>query len=447
MKPTKPQGGRAGIAVVRLAAAAAILLFGPLTPLFGDSPRRQKPETFRLGAGEDVLYQKDSSSAMTVVELFIAGGKSAVPAGKDGLAYLVTRLTLEIPDFSAAQDVMAQATRMSVSVLEDCSVVSLECLSENLEDTLRVGSGIIQAPLFSGLRIDNVKKGMSLYAKADEDDAVATGHDAAMAAFFGRQGYGGADYGTEASLKAIDKKDVASFYGRLFTRNGVFFSVCSNLDKETVRPLLEKYFTRFPAAPAAQLTPTPSSLPGVREVRLEKDTKQSYVAMAFLFPPAAPADYARGYLVEVLLGVGPGSRLWNLRAAERLAYNVGARTTWTRGHGVLEAYLETENPKKDKAVTALEAVLKSLYEGGVTEDELSMTKSLARAQLLRSSEAKKFRARNVGFWRVLGLAFDDLDGVFARLDAVTVEEINAFIRELLDPAKSVLVIVGGKDGR
>lgn len=61
MKPTKPQGGRAGIAVVRLAAAAAILLFGPLTPLFGDSPRRQKPETFRLGAGEDVLYQKDSS--------------------------------------------------------------------------------------------------------------------------------------------------------------------------------------------------------------------------------------------------------------------------------------------------------------------------------------------------------------------------------------------------
>jgi zinc protease len=447
MKPTVLRGRRAGIAAVCLAAAAAVLLFGPAAPILGDSPRREKPETFRLAVGGEVLYQKDPSSSMTVVELFIRGGKSAVPAGKGGLAYLATRLTLEVPDFSVAQDIMAQATRMRLLVLEDCSVISLECLSENLEDALRVGSGIIQDPLFSGLRIDSVKRVMSLYAKADEDDAVATGHDTAMAAFFGRQGYGGPDYGTEASLKAIDKKDITSFYARLFTRDGVFLSVCSNLDKEKVRPLLEKYFAKFPSAPAPGLSPTPSSLPEGRQFVLAKGTKQTYVARAFLLPPATPADYAKGCLLEVLLGAGPGSRLWDLRVAERLAYNVSARTTWTKGNGVCEAYLETENPKKDKAVIALEAVLRSLHDGGVTEDELRMTKTLARAQLLRSSEAKKFRAQIVGFWRVLGLAFDDLDGAFARLDAVTVDEMNAFIREFLDPAKSILIIVGGKDGR
>ncbi len=384
---------------------------------------------------------------MTVVELFVPGGKGAVPAGKDGLAYLATRLTLEIPDFTVAQDIMAQATRIRVSVLEDCSVISLECLSENLEDALRVGSEIIQNPLFSGLRIDNVKRVMSLYAKGDEDDAVAMGHDAAMAAFFRSQGYGGPTYGTETSLKAIDKKDVTSFYVRLFTRAGVFFSVCSNLDREKVRPLLEKYFSKFPAAPAAGLSPTASSLPEGREIVLEKGTKQSYVARAFLLPPATPADYAKGYLLEVLLGVGPGSRLWDLRAAERLAYNVGARSTWTKGSGVIEAYLETENLKKDKAVAALETILMSLREKGVSEDEMRMTKTLARAQLLRSSEAKKFRAQMLGFWRVLGLTFDDLDGICARFDAVTAAEMNAFIREFLDPAKSILVIVGGKTGR
>ena len=447
MKPGAHLETRMGLATAGVAVVLAFLFFWPRAYLFANSMRNEKPEVFRLAAGEDVLYQKDVASSMTIVELFVPGGKSAVPTGKDGLAYLVTRLTLEIPDFTVAQDIMAQATRMRVSVLEDCSVISLECLSENVEDALRVGSEIIQDPLFSGLRIDSVKRVMSLYAKADEDDAVATGHDAAMAAFFRGQGYGGATYGTEPSLKAIDKKDVTSFYGRLFSRDGVFFSVCSNLDKEKIRPLLEKYFSKFPAVPAATLSPAASSLPDGREILLEKGTKQSYVARAFLLPPATPANYAKGELLEVLLGVGPGSRLWDLRSAERLAYNVGARSTWTRGSGVFEAYLETENPKKDKAVTALEAILKLLHERGVTEDELRMTKTLARFQLLRSSEAKKFRAQMLGFWRVLGLGFDDLDGVFSCLDAVTVDEMNTFVGEFLDPAKSILVVVGGKTSR
>jgi predicted Zn-dependent peptidase len=447
MKPMVFRESRAGIEAGTLPVALTVFFFMSWVSLFSSVPWPPKPERTRLATGETVLYQKDPSSSMTVVELFVPGGKSAVPAGKDGLAYLVTRLALEIPDFTVAQDIMAQATRMRVSVLEDCSVISLECLSENLEDALRVGSEIIQAPLLSGLRIDNIKRVMALYAKSDEDDAVASGHAAAMNAFFGGLGYGGATYGTDASLKAIDKKDVTSFYGRLFTRNGVLFSVCSNLEKEKVRPLLEKYFAKFPAGPAESLSPTPSSLPDGREIRLDKGTKQTYVARAFLLPPATPADYARGYLLEVLLGVGPGSRLWDLRAEERLAYNVSARSTWTKGRGVFEAYLETENAKKDKAVAALEIVLGTLHEKGVSEDELRMTKNLARAQLLRSSEAKKSRAQMLGLWRILGLGFEDLDGVLARLDAVTADEMNSFIREFLDPKKSILVVVGGKNGR
>jgi zinc protease len=439
-------GREAFVAGTCLAILAVALLASPATEPAA-TPWKEKSEKFRLATGQDCLYQKDKASSMTVIQLFVPGGRSAVPAGKDGLAYLATRITLEIPDFAVAQDIMAQATRMRLKVLEDCSVISLECLSENLEDALRVASEIIQNPLISGLRIDNIKEVMTLYGKADEDDAVETGHASALSAFFQGRGYGSSNYGTEASRKAIDKKDITAFYSGFFTRSGVFFSVCSDLEWEIVRPLLEKYFMKFRAIQAQSPSPTPASLPDVREIVIEKDTKQTYIARAFLLPPATAADFAKGYLLEVLLGLGPGSRLWELRATERLAYNVGARSTWTKGSGVLEAYLETENAKKDKAVPALEAVLKTLHERGVSEDELRMTKTLARAQLLRTSEAKKFRAQMLGFWQVLGLDFGDLGGVFARLDAVTVDEMNAFIGEFLDPAKSILVVVGGKNDR
>jgi predicted Zn-dependent peptidase len=392
----------------------------------------------------DCLYQKDSASSVTVVELFVPGGKGAVPESKDGLAFLTARLTLEIPDSSTAQDIMAQATRMSVTVIEDCSLISIECLSENLDQALRVAAEIIQDPLFSGVRIDNVKKLMSIYGKAEEDDAGEAGHHAAMGAFFGGRSYGSAVYGTAASLKSIGKKDITESYARFFTRSGVFFSVCSNLDKDRVRAPLEKYFVKFETARTEPISPSPPALPQDRTTTIERDTKQTYVARAYPLPPPTGGNWEKGYLLEVLLGRGPGSRLWGLRAQARLAYNVGARLTWMKAGGILEAYLETENSKKDQAVTALDEVLRILYEKGVTEEELSMTKSLARAELLRTNETKRPRAQTMGLFEVLGLGFGYLSTAFAGVDAITPAEMNDYIRGVLAPDKSLLVLVGGK---
>jgi len=432
--------------LMSLAALLSMFLAGP-AKVPAVPPEAGRPERIVLATGQECFYQKDTASSITVVEIFIPGGKNAVPPGKDGLAYLAARIALEIPDFTVAQDIMAQATRMRLAVLEDCTVLSVECLSDNLEAALRVASEIIQDPLVTGLRIDNIKRGMELYARAGEDDAGDAGHAAALGAFFRGQGYGSSTYGTEASRKAIEKRDVSAFFGRQFTRNGIFYSVCSDLERSRVQPLLERYFSKFPPGDAPSLPAATAVVPADRRVTLERDFKQAYVARAFLLPPASGPAYAKGCLLEVLLGVGPGSRLWGLRAAERLAYNVGARSTWARGNGLLEAYLETENAKRGQAVTALDAVLTSLHDKGVTDDELRLTKSLARGHLLRAFEAKKPKAQVLGHWRVLGLEFDGLPDALEGIEAVTAAELNAFIAEVLDPERSLLVVVGGRDGR
>ncbi len=435
-----------------LAACLAVLAVaagGPPGPTgaAGGSPWKEAPERFVLATGQVCLFQRDGVSPTTVVHLFVPAGKAAVPAGEDGLAYLATRLTLEIPDYSVAQDMMAQATRLRLSVFEDSSVVTLECLSENLEAGLRAAAAIVQDPLVTGPRIENAKKIMAIYAKAESDDAVEAGHAAALAAFFRARGYGGATFGTEASLKALGKKDIVSFYGLHFTRNAVFFAVSSDLGRDRVQPLLEKYFTKFPARAAGPAAAAAPALAEGHAVRLEKEAKQAFVGRAFLLPPPTASGFAKGYLLHVLLGIGPGSRLWALRADQRLAYNVGARLTWMKGCGLLEAYLETGTEKRDGAIAALDAALDGLHRTGIAADELAMTKSLARAHLLRSLEQKNPRALMMGQWEILGPGLEAFEGVFDGLDAVGLEELNAFIGDVLDPARSLLVVVGGGKGR
>jgi predicted Zn-dependent peptidase len=430
-----------------LLVVCAGLLMGAGTFGFQGGPWKERPEKFVLASGLPCIYQQDQASPTTVVGLFIAGGRSAVPDGLDGLAYLTTRLALEIPDEGKVQDLMAQATRLSLFCSEDGSVILIECLSDNLEQALGVASKIIQEPLITGLRVGREKDMMKLYGRADEDDSVTVGRAAVMKAFFSGKGYGSVVYGTENSLKAIDRKDALAFYRRFFTKKGLLFCVGTDLDRGPVRALLEKYFAGFPDGEDVRIPIVSPALPAVRDIALTRDSKQTYVGRACLLPaPDAPGQ-AKGYLLETLLGKGPGSRLWGLRMTEKLAYNVDAELIWTKSSGILVAYLESENSKSASAGAALDRTLADLQDKGITDEELRTAKTLAKARFLRSTEAKTPRLRTIGLFEVLGLGYEHLSGIFAALDAVTLEAMNAFIREALNSDRILGVTVGpARDG-
>jgi predicted Zn-dependent peptidase len=127
---------------------------------------------------------------------------------------------------------------------------------------------------------------------------------------------------------------------------------------------------------------------------------------------------------------------------ERLAYNVDSRLTWTRSAGVLEAFLESENAKSDRAAEALDRTLRALWEGGVGEAELEASKAMAKTEFLRSIEAKPERALRLGRFEVLGLGFERVLGLPEAIDAVTRESFNGYIKTVLAPDKALRVTVG-----
>jgi zinc protease len=407
-----------------------------------ETPWKERPEKFTLTTGLPCVYQKDQSSPTTVVGLFAPGGKSAVPPGLDGLAYLTTRLTLEIPDEALVQALMSQASRLSLLCSEDFSAVLIECLSENLEEALRVAGKIIQDPLITSLRIGRTKEMMKLYGRSEEDESTVAAHNAVMKAFFPGAGYGTAVYGTEESLRAIDRKDAVAFFRRFFTKKGLFFYVATDLDRGPVRALLEKYFAGFPDGDDVSIPFVSPALPAVRDIALTRDTKQTYVGRAYLLPAPDAPNQAKGYLLETLLGKGPGSRLWGLRMTEKLAYGVDAEVTWTKSSGILEAYLETENAKGFRASEALDRTLSDLCEKGVTEEELRTTKTMAKARLLRAAEAKASRLRTIGLYEVLGLGHGHLTGISEAIDEVTLVDMNTYVRAALSPERALNVTIG-----
>jgi predicted Zn-dependent peptidase len=405
-------------------------------------PWRNAPVKFDLSTGIPCIYQKDDASPTTVVGLFIPGGRSAVPAGLDGLAAMSTRLLLEIPDEGKVQDLMAQATRLSYICLEDCSVVLVECLTVNLEEALRVAAKIVGDPLITGIRISRAKDLMTANGKIEDDDAVTAARSAVFRSLFGGAGYGSALYGSEASLKTIDKKSILAFVRRFVAKPNVFFCVETDLDREPVRRLLETLFGVFPAGAAAGRSRQEPVLPADRDIMLIKDTKQTYVGRAYPLPRTGLSDMAMGLLLETVLGKGPGSRLWPLRVDRKLAYGVDADLTWMISAGVIIAHLETDRSKAPDAAAALDRALDELSGTGVTEEEMAATRTMARARFLRAVEEKAPRLRTIGLFEVLGVGPDAGAGFMGAIDAVTTDVFNAYIREALAPERALRVTVG-----
>lgn len=434
----------AGGRFLALALAAAALGSAPAPPqdrsaaVFGDPPRKVVLKT-----GLPLIFHRDTASPATALGIVIPGGRSAVPEGLDGLAYLTARLSLEIPDEDKVRDLMAQATRLSVWCSEDFAFLLVECLSEDLEAALRVAAKIVQDPLLSAIRVGAVKEAMAIQARAETDEPVLSARGAAFAGFFRGKGYGSAAYGTDASRKAIGRKDVVAFYRRTFTDAGVFFCVASDLDLAEIQALLERHFSRVPRGEAGEALPQdPPALPAERKIVLPRETGQTLVARAFALPAPTAEGHALGTLLEAVLGRGPGSRLWDLRSVEKLAYEVEARLTWTKGAGLLEAFLVTESGRTERAAAALDRTLARLREEGLTAEELGAAKTVAKAAVLRAVEPKVGRIGLLALYEVLGLGPGGLAGIAEALEAVGAEAFNAYVKAVLDPERALEVTVG-----
>jgi len=397
------------------------------------------------------IFDRDTSSEMTVIRLFINAGKKAEPENLGGLAFLTTRLSVEIPDQSTVRELMNLASSFSPGVEGDHCIITVRCLSEKLEDTLKILAGILKKPLFSGLRIDHIKKNMKYREKSEDDNGWTSMRREYFTLFFGNTGYGGSLYGDDGSRKKIKRKHVTGFFKKYFNLSNIVFSVSSNLEKPEITELMKRFSQSLPPGEPVEgnslppVTPVKfgeTSKPARKDHFIKKEKTQALVCLGALLPGTTPGNFTRAYMLEVLLGEGIGSRLWPLRAVENLAYRMQARVIHMKDAGLLTVCLETDKTKKEKAFKALKEMMTGLYQKGVTEAELSSAKVRAWSYFLRNNETRENRSYTLGYFEAVGLGFEFPGDFFSHIKKVTRDDFNAYIKNVLKPDDLVKVVIG-----
>lgn len=250
--------------------------------------------------------------------------------------------------------------------------------------------------------------------------------------------------GSHEDLEAAQVEDVKKFFADWYVPNNMALTVVGDFDTAKLKPEIERLFgglatVKVPPAPPA----TPPVLAGVERRTIEDDVALPKIVMAF----HSPAHFAKGDadldILGSVLDKGKTSRLYKALVYDKeLAQSVSA----TQVSAELSSYFEIEavarpNVSLDELEKAIDGVLRTVIDKGVTQPEVDRAKNDYETAFVRQLESVHNRASLLASYETFlgdpGFIAKDL----ARYRAVDVGSVNAAAKRHLDLDKRVIIRV------
>jgi predicted Zn-dependent peptidase len=272
-------------------------------------------------------------------------------------------------------------------------------------------------------------------------------HDVFTEAIYGDHPLGRLISGTEETITPMTRRQINGFYRKRYTPPQIVVAAAGNLDHAAVVKLVRRALAGTPldSAPAApapfrRAKPAVKTRPPQTVVR-NRDTEQAHVILGC--PGIGRQDdrrFALGVLNNVL-GGGMSSRLFQtIREKRGLAYSVYSYGSQYADAGVFAVYAGCAPAKIDEVLELTRAELAAVAKDGVTEAEMARGKGMVKGSYVLGLEDTGSRMSRLAKSELLYGDLMAVDELLARVDAVTLEQVNTLAAELLTQPMSLAVV-------
>jgi predicted Zn-dependent peptidase len=253
--------------------------------------------------------------------------------------------------------------------------------------------------------------------------------------------------GTEESVSPMTRNRIHGFYRRRYTAPRIVIAAAGNLDHATVvrlvrRALAGTALDSGPAAPEGRRDPDHRvRIRAAQTLVRNRDTEQAHVVLG---GAGIGRLDERRFALSVLnnvLGGGMSSRLFQeIREKRGLAYSVYSYSSQYADAGVWGVYAGCAPGKLDEVLELTRTELAAVAAKGVTPEEIARGKGMVKGSYVLGLEDTGSRMSRLAKSELL---YDDLmtvDELLARVDQVTLDEVNDLAHELLSAPMSMAVV-------
>jgi zinc protease len=394
---------------------------------------------------------EEPSIPFVAIELRFRGGASLDAPGKRGAVNLMTGLLeegageMDAQAFARAKESLAADIGFDVG--DDSLSVSARFLTENRDDAAELLRLALAEPRFDPEALERVRRQAlaSIASDAKDPNRIAGKRFDAMA--FADHPYGTPISGTAESVAALTRDDIHAAHRAVLARDRVFVGVAGDITAAELGPLLDRLLGGLPETGAPQPADIDVALPGGVEV-VTYDTPQSVVVFGQAGMTEDDPDFFAAYIMNQILGGGGfRSRLMaELREARGLTYGVYSYLVPKDHAALYMGSFASSNGRVAEAVDLVRAEWAKMAAAGVTAEELDAAKRYLTGAYPLRFDGNATIAGILAGMQITGRPIDYVNTRNARVEAVTLDEINRVAAELLDPAALQFVVVGQPEG-
>ena len=243
--------------------------------------------------------------------------------------------------------------------------------------------------------------------------------------------------GSIADLDAASLDDIAAFFATWYTPDNAVLSIAGDFDPAAARAMVERQFAQIPRGGARPALPE-MALPAtfgepLREV-VPDDVMLPRLFLAFRSPAFGTEAYYAASVAGAVLGLRKGSRLYKALVREQQVAADAQAFTYDLSKGSDLLVIDV-TARPETSVAELEAAVHAevdrLVAEGVSEAELARVVQLIETEQVAAMQSASERADRLSMYATY---FGDpalVNAQAERYRAVTVEAVNAFVRERL----------------
>ena len=397
------------------------------------------------------LGKHTRTTPAVAISLAMRAGSMCDPPDAVGATWLLSRLIDRGTPSRSALDIADELDSRGISLTFTVTrhIVSLvcTCLAEDFDPVFSLLGDLLTAPSLPDAEIATRKGEVVTAIRQVEDSPAVRSTESLMTLLYpGGHPYGRPTKGTVATVEHLTREQLVRLHADRFAPSELTAVVVGDIEVERARDLAASVFGDW-RKPRPAPVPLASPAPAVGRRRLVipmMNKAQTDVAYGFTTIRRADPAYEALRLMNNVLGqYALGGRLGDsIRERQGMAYYVSSAVDPNVVEGPLLIRAGVGAANVDRAVASIDEELTRLVEEGVSAGELDASRQYLVGSLPRALETNAAIATFLQMAEFFGLGTDYDVRMPALLRAVTLDEVNAIARRVIDPSRAAIVIAG-----
>jgi len=436
--------------LILIAAASFGQLDRSVRPKAGTPPtiNIKDSEVFTTENGITVILTENHKLPKVSIQL-VLGADLMSEGTKAGLSNMAGQLIMSGTSNRTKDQLDAEVDYIGARLSADRESMYLSCLTKHVEKGLTLMTDVLINANFPDSEFERIKKQSEsalLSAKSSPDEM--SDNAVKKANFPNGHPYG--EIMTEATLAAINKADIESYFKKVFTPRGSYLSIVGDLNKAQATELVNKYFSSWKGGPVYKAELGEGQFnKGNRVIFVKKPgAVQSKVTITFPVkmkvgqPNQLPLNVTNG----ILGGRGFGTRLMqNLREDKAYTYGCYSGIETTDNGSWFSASGNFRNDVTDSAIVQILKELDDIGSNYVKESEINLTKSAMAGGFARSLENPQTIAQFALNIIQFNLPKDYCQTYLKRLDAINTENVLEMAQTYFTAKNCNIIVVGNEE--